>query len=151
MTGAPLKRLKRGIAALGCAIACTLVFVVPAGAQIAIASQWVTFNTPVRLPGVALGAGTYLFERLPSQTRQRLVRVTRKEGNIVVGIFRVAPPDTPATGGPELTLWETGPGAAPAVKAVYLGTGGDGYEFVYSQEQRLAMRREPAAGLTARK
>ncbi len=147
----PSMNLKHEIFAIGCAVACALVLAVPAGAQQTIVSRWLTFNTPVRLPGITLGAGTYLFERLPSATTQQLVRVTRKEGNIAIGIFQVTPSGVHVTSGPEVTMWEIAPGVPPAVLTLCLGTQDDRYEFLYSPEQKLAMRRQLAPTLVAGK
>jgi hypothetical protein len=46
-------------------------------------TNYLTFNTPVALPGVALGPGTYIFELADHQVSMTLVRVLSRDRNHV--------------------------------------------------------------------
>ena len=58
-----------------------LMLAMSAGGHAAASRTYVTFSSPVSLPGVTLGSGTYVFER--TGVAQDLVRVTNKDNHIV--------------------------------------------------------------------
>ena len=58
-----------------------LMLAMSAGGHAAASRTYVTFSSPVSLPGVTLASGTYVFER--TGVGQDLVRVTNKHNHIV--------------------------------------------------------------------
>jgi hypothetical protein len=63
-----------------CAVVITLMGSVgEAIAPFSTRTTYLTFSAPVRLPGVTLPAGTYIFERPEAQTSLRVVRVLARD------------------------------------------------------------------------
>ena len=72
-------RIRRSVIAMCGAV--ILVLAMSAGGHAAASRTYVTFSSPVSLPGVALASGTYVFER--TGVGLDLVRVTNKDNHIV--------------------------------------------------------------------
>ena len=95
-------------------------------------TTYLTFSGPVGLPGVTLGAGTYVFE-LADPNILDIVRVTNKEGSrVYFTAFTelVARPQ----GLPEdrlVTLGEAPRGSAPPIMAWYPSGDANGRQFIY--------------------
>jgi hypothetical protein len=91
-----------------------------------------TFSGPVRLPGVTLAAGTYIFERV-EQTNPDIVVVRsgdRRKVHFMASTDRVdRPAELPRNG--RVTLGEAAQGMAPPVLAWYPEGNRRGHAFIY--------------------
>lgn len=89
-----------------------------------------TFSGPVRLPGVTLGAGTYMFERTGSALD--IVRVTNQQRSVVYfnGLTQqvARPSDLPADR--FISLGESARGTAPPILAWYPDDRSNGQRFL---------------------
>src|SRR5690242_12805290 len=113
---------KRTIAWTVCAAAFAMVSLAP-GAHAGGALErttYLTFSRPVRLPGVSLAAGTYVFEVANPMTGADIVRVMSRDGrtSYFQGFtYRIAKPsavkreavvslgEAPAGSAPPVTAW----------------------------------------------
>jgi hypothetical protein len=92
-----------------------------------------TFSGPVALPGVTLGAGTYIFERADLD-KPDIVRVRskdRKDVYLTVFTRSVRRPDA-LPKDHVIELGETASGVAPRIKAWFPIDETLGHEFVYN-------------------
>ena len=130
--------MKHTLLALVALVLLTFIFASSAGAQ---STTWddrsyLTFNSPVSLPGVTLPAGTYLF-RFPSRyTSRRVVQVLSRDGKIAYAMMSTMPiwrQRSPHD--PEVTFKETRADAAPAIDALFQPHARVGYEFRYPKGQ----------------
>ena len=93
---------------------------------------YLTFSSPVQVPGATLGAGRYRFHLTNAVTSRNVMQVLSNDGSTTyamfntVGAYRHAITDDTA-----VTFRETPVGAAPAIKALFYGGLREGYEFVY--------------------
>ena len=98
---------------------------------------YLTFSSPVALPGVTLGPGTYLFERSrpmrATATGVSVVRVSTGDGPIVLLAAETKPTERPETlpRGREVVFAETPTGSAPAIAAWFPHGGRNGHKFIY--------------------
>jgi hypothetical protein len=96
------------------------------------------FNTPISLPGVSLGPGTYVFEIVESASTLDIIRVMSSDRKHVYlttfthGVRRPAslPDDR------QITFAEVRAGLPPRVSAWYPMGESLGHQFVYSDAQR---------------
>jgi hypothetical protein len=72
-------QIRRSLLAMCGGVILTLAMSV--GGHAAASKTYLTFSSPVALPGVTLGTGTYVFERVG--VAQDIVRVTNKDNHIV--------------------------------------------------------------------
>jgi len=63
----------------------------PAQASQSDRLSYVTFNTPVEVPGVGLPAGTYLFRLANSGSSTRVVQVFSQDGRTLYSTFLTVP------------------------------------------------------------
>jgi hypothetical protein len=127
---------------LACAIA--LLTVVSAGnafAQHPLDKRTLfTFGAPVRLPGVTLPPGRYLF-RLADVNSQSVVQVLNTDGTKLFGTFFTIPAVRPtAAEAPEVHFMETQATAPRPVRTWWYPGEPTGFEFIYSKREarRLA-------------
>jgi hypothetical protein len=96
-------------------------------------TNYLTFSGPVGLPGVTLGAGTYVFELADPHMSADVVRVmnqARSQVYFTAFTERVDRPwDLPRDR--VVTLGEAARGAAPPITAWYPRDEGFGYKFKY--------------------
>ena len=96
-------------------------------------TAYLTFSQAVRLPGVSLGAGTYIFEVANPNTRGNVVRVLsrdRKRAYFLGFTNAIAKPR--GLGNDALvSLGESGPGLAPPITAWWPMGDETGREFIY--------------------
>ncbi len=107
----------------------------PARASIeASRTQYLTFTRPVALPGVALHAGTYIFELPSPEASPAIVRVTSRDRKIVYFTAFTREVDRPAATplSEVVTLKEAGPGL-PAPITVWWVDARAGRQFLYVQ------------------
>ena len=125
-----MKQMLR-LTAIGVALS-SLVAVVPSTTE-ALGDQrtYLTFDGPVALPGVTLGAGRYTFE-LPSHDRS-IVRVSSRDGSKVflTAFTRIVERPRGIGSDQHVMLGEALPGQAPPIHVWYLASGATGREFIY--------------------
>jgi len=91
-----------------------------------------TFSSPVELPGLALPAGTYIFEH-PDINSVHVVQVLSQDGATVYGTFLTIPVNrTKETFSPSVRFEEQTVGAPPAIKSWFYPGRMTGDEFIYS-------------------
>jgi hypothetical protein len=92
----------------------------------------VTFNRPVKLPGVVLPAGTYRFELAPPGTHKDIVRVSAETGRqYFLGFTREVPRPRGLPKNVLMEFGETAPGGLPPIAVWYPLTATAGQAFVY--------------------
>lgn len=103
---------------------------------------YLTFSSPVALPGVSLPAGTYRFELMDPDMSRRVIRVSSQDGSKTYGIFlsisdqRMEPANDP------VVLFREMPAGLPqAVRAWFYPGETHGYEFVYPHDQATKIAR----------
>jgi hypothetical protein len=96
-------------------------------------TTYLTFSGPFRLPGVTLPAGTYIFERVDSQSRIDLVRVLARDRSRVYLTAFTNLVERPAHGPMEtlVTFGEVGAGTPAPVKTWFPYGERTGHQFVY--------------------
>jgi len=96
-------------------------------------TTYFTFSGTVQMPGVALAAGTYIFEVANPDGGSNVVRVLSRDRKktFLMGLTRGV--DRPSKGNLDatITLGETPVGAPPKVKAWYPESETHGREFIY--------------------
>lgn len=91
-----------------------------------------TFSAPVRLPGVTLQAGAYVFVHLPSMNTH-IVQVLSQDGTKTFGIFLTIPNQRiELTDQPYVSFKEGPANAAVPIRAWFYPGERTGDEFVYS-------------------
>jgi hypothetical protein len=105
------------------------------GAATGTAQQtaYLTFSQPVRLPGISLGAGTYIFEVANPNARGNVVRVlsrNRKRAYYLGFTNAIAKPRD-LGGDATVSLGESRPGTAPPITAWWPTGDHTGREFIY--------------------
>jgi len=93
---------------------------------------YLTFNTPVQVPGATLSAGTYRFHLTNTETSRNVLQVLSNDGSTVFAMFNTIPDGrTLLTGEAAMTFRETPAGVPPAARSLFYGGEYHGYEFVY--------------------
>lgn len=93
----------------------------------------ITFSGPVRLPGVTLAAGTYVFELADPMRDPNLVRVWSRDRSVVYLTAFTHRIDRPRNW-PEnrpVSIGEAAPGTVPPVLAWFPAGESIGHQFVY--------------------
>jgi hypothetical protein len=91
-----------------------------------------TFNQPVKLPGVVLPAGTYRFELAPAGTHQDIVKVSSRSGMpYYLGFTRVVERPTTLPKNMMIQFGETTGGVPPPIAVWYPTHTPSGHAFVY--------------------
>ena len=96
-------------------------------------TMYLTFSGPVALPGVSLGAGTYIFELAAPMNDLTIVRVSSKDRRHVYLTAFTNLVERPAAlrQGQVVALGEHVPGAPPPVRVWYPAGFEQGREFIY--------------------
>src|ERR1700722_6379086 len=116
------------------------VFAFPAQASDADKLTYFTFSTPVELPGVALGSGTYAFKVLDSLSDRNIVQVFDKDQKHLYATILAIPDYTPQPSDKTIIRFsETKPGAPPAIKEWFYPGDSIGWEFVYPQSRAVQL------------
>jgi len=99
-------------------------------------TTYFTFSGTVQMPGVALPAGTYIFEVANPNGGSDIVRVLSRDRKKVFLMQFTHFVDRPSKGDlePTLTLGEASPGNPPTVKAWYPQSEIRGREFIYNRK-----------------
>jgi hypothetical protein len=97
-------------------------------------TMYVTFNRPVSLPGVALGSGTYIFQRLDVNAHG-VVRVLSRDSRINHYTGFTSPAERPAglKRAQVISFAEASPDA-PQPIAIWWHAGTHGREFTYPKK-----------------
>jgi arginine exporter protein ArgO len=96
-------------------------------------TTYLTFSGAVSLPGVTLGAGTYIFERADQNTPD-IVRVTSRDRRQVYFMAFTRTVDRPRGLGNRLVLLgEAAAGTAPPIKAWFPLGDVSGHQFIYPE------------------
>ncbi len=95
-------------------------------------TNYLTFNRPVRLPGVVLGAGTYIFEKADPWTPE-VVRVLSGDRRTAYFMGFTLPADRPQglDPGAVVSLGESRPGSAAPVTIWWPIGESRGHAFMY--------------------
>ena len=93
-----------------------------------------TFSQPVKLPGVALGAGTYIFELAAPDAASDVVRVLSRDRTqaYYMGFTRVVARPGGLSDAKVVSLGEALAGEAPAITAWWPSGESTGRQFIYS-------------------
>lgn len=120
--------------ASGAVVAALVAVMTPAPASAVTFDKlaYLSFNTPVQIPGATLGAGTYRFHLTNPSTSRNVVQVISNDGSIVYAMFHtITDSRTSLSEEALVTFRETPEGVAPAIKSLFYGGEYRGYEFVY--------------------
>ena len=90
-----------------------------------------TFSKPVALPGVSLGAGTYVFERAAPNGALEVVRVSSRDGRSVYFMGFTELVNRPAGNTPAITFNEAPKDAPLPIKEWYPTFASTGHRFLY--------------------
>ena len=122
-------RIRRSVLAMCGAV--ILMLAMSAGGHAAASRTYVTFSSPVSLPGVTLGSGTYVFER--TGVAQDLVRVTNKDNHIVylTAFTKEVPRPRDMKLDTSIVLGESPLGVARPIKVWFPESSLTGREFIY--------------------
>jgi hypothetical protein len=132
--------LSRKSVCLACAVAVlTCLMAGAAFAQNRDKRTFFTFTEPVRMPGITLGSGTYLF-RLADVTDRNVVQVLNADGSQLYGTFFAIPASRPTTPEkPEVRFMETPASTAPPIHTWWYPGDTTGFEFIYPKKEALLM------------
>jgi len=137
-----LRSIAVGAVAMGLAV---VLGATPATAETFDHLTYLTFNRPVKVPGVTLTPGTYRFHLTNPTTSRNVMQVMSQDGGIVYSQFNTIPDFRPApTPDATVTFKETEAAAPPAVHSFFYGGEQRGYEFVYPRQPVAAETAESA-------
>jgi hypothetical protein len=127
-----IHKTRWAVAVGGVIFALTLAAGVKADGNIAH-TTYLTFSQPVRLPGVALGAGTFIFELVNPENGMGAVRVVSADRQISYFLGLTTPVERPRRGNPGtlITLGESAKDVAPPIVAWWPLGQSTGYAFNY--------------------
>jgi len=120
-----------------CGAALIAACLVPA----ARADEWnkktfLTFSSPVQIPGATLQAGTYMFQLADPDNARHVVMVSSKEGDKTYGMFMTIPNERLKTPDENVIMFAESPAGTPqAVQAWFYPGDRIGEEFVYPKDQ----------------
>ena len=116
-------------------IGLSIVTSVAVNARVLGSRNFLTFSGPVALPGVTLGAGTYAFEVLNSESGSGVVRVLDKSRTRTYLTAITLPVSRPANMPKDawVSFAEAPRGAATPIRAWFPDRGMLGHEFIYDR------------------
>jgi hypothetical protein len=136
--------LTRRLIVVACAVA-MLAFMAPAMASAQATSDhrtYFTFSGDVRLPGMTLPAGRYVFRFADGSTGRQVVQIVSDQGNKMYGFFMTIPARRmDYAKDAEVRFMETPAGTAPAIKTWWYPGYMTGNEFIYSRDEALRIAR----------
>jgi hypothetical protein len=96
-------------------------------------TTYITFSQPVQLPGVALGAGTYVFELADPMGADRVVRVLSRDRRTAYFMGFTNTVERPRGVSPDaaVSLGESAAGVAPRITAWWPIGERSGHQFIY--------------------
>ena len=136
-------KINKGYIAIGLVIAFTLFFELAAHADEANEATFMSFSSPVQIPGRVLPAGTYLFELADHGSEPNVVQVFSSDRAVLYGTFLTISTERPdPAGDTTVTLAEPESGGTPTlVKWFYPGRD-IGNEFLYSKRAEKELARD---------
>ena len=90
-----------------------------------------TFSAPFSLPGVTLGAGTYIFERAAPDSAIEVVRVSSRDRRFIYYMGFTELVEKPRGVASPVTFGEAAKGSASPVRAWYPTGTNTGHRFLY--------------------
>ena len=103
----------------------------------ALHTNYLTFSAPFALPGVALPAGTYIFEVPIANSALDVVRVTSRDGRQVYLTAFTRTVERPVGRAPAPVQFAEVPrGMTPPIKVWYPAGEAIGHEFIYPKGSR---------------
>jgi hypothetical protein len=106
----------------------------------------VTFGHPVKVPGLVLPAGAYMFEVMDLKADRSVVRITNEEGTIVYAtVLAIRDFRTEATEDTKLTFHEVPANVILPLRSWFYPGKNYGYEFVYPESELTAIVPAPVA------
>ena len=95
-----------------------------------------TFSQPIRVPGVTLSAGSYIFKLVDSQSSRNIVQIMNvRENKLYTTVLAIPDYRLNPSSHTVMTFGETGTGCAPAVKAWFYPGDNTGSRFVYGKKE----------------
>jgi hypothetical protein len=133
-------RIKKFYLVLTMLITLGALFQLPARADESRETTKITFSAPVEIPGQALPAGTYIFERLDDNDFRDMVQIYNADHTVLYAILQTNAVDRMnPTGDPAVTLAQQSAGTPDAlVRWFYPGTL-TGHEFIYPKAKEKAL------------
>jgi|SRR5882672_6656412 len=133
----------------GFLIAFAVFFELAAHADDTNQSTKIRFNSPIKIPGQVLPAGTYIFQQPQPNDDLNVIQIFNADGSALYATLQTVPAErSEARGDTSITLAEPENGQPLLVKWFYPGRL-TGHEFVYlkQQEQEIAQaKRETLVG-----
>jgi hypothetical protein len=116
-------------------LALTFAGLATAGGDVSLHTMYLTFSGPVALPGVELGAGTYIFERADANMDPKIVRVlSRDRRKVYLTAFTNAVYRPVNSRGEELIAFgESRPGQAKPISVWFPRDSSLGHQFIYGK------------------
>jgi hypothetical protein len=144
-------KINKGYIAIGLVIAFALFFELAAHADESDEATFMSFSTPVQIPGRVLPAGTYLFELADHGSEPNVVQVFSSDHTVLYGTFlTVAAERLNPTSDTTVMLAEPESGGTPVlVKWFYPGRD-IGNEFLYSKQTEKELARDSQQTIVAR-
>jgi len=111
-----------------------------------------TFSAPVKLPGLTLPPGKYLFRVADPETGGRVVQVLSADGKTLYGTFFAIPAERldPAPA-PEVRFIETPAGTPPAIKEWWNQGELIGREFISPRQEAMLLAKSSSRPLLTKK
>jgi hypothetical protein len=101
---------------------------------------YMTFSKSVQIPGAVLDAGTYRFHLADAYSGRQVMQVLSRDGSTVYSMFFTrADWRNRVTDEATVTFREAPAGVPPAVRSLFYGGEGRGYEFVYAKGEPATM------------
>jgi hypothetical protein len=130
-----MRNLARTFVLIACLVCLSVSLVAPQAKAGEINQKTIiTFSGPVELPGISLGAGTYVFKLVNLAADKNTVQVLSQDERTVYATFRSIPDyRTNPTSDTSITFEERAAGSPPAIKSWFFPGRLTGHRFVYSQ------------------
>ena len=95
-----------------------------------------TFSAPVEIPGRALPAGTYIFERADSEDFPDIIQIYNADRTALIATLQTIPVDRlKPSGDPAITFAQQGDGGPNVLVDWFYGDRLTGHMFVYSKRE----------------
>lgn len=136
--------LSRRLIVVGCAVA-MLAFMAPTVASAQATADhktYFTFSGNVRLPGVTLPPGRYVFRFADGSSSRQVVQVVSDQGNKMYGFFMTIPARRmDYAKDAEVRFMETAAGSPPPIKSWWYPGYMTGNEFIYPRDEAIRIAR----------
>jgi len=134
-----MKRIGLLAAGLGLALVSLAPF---ANAQVSSKKTYISFSQPVRVPGVTLTPGSYVFKLADSQSNRHIVQILNpREDKVYATVLAIPDYRTRPASKTIITFTESAPGRPTPIKAWFYPGDNTGNRFVYSKEEAAELAR----------